>query len=192
MKINYIVITLIVLLSFLVACANTEVKQDVANQTQDVTPQKDLQNKPPVNLQEDNGKLVTKCDGLTTSDLTNYCNLKTEQFTFYLKEEGSKHSCNIKLKDSNDLIGQITEERNSIMSIQDFINKYKDQPNSILIQKNIGLGDASYYTRSSDNSQYVIRFYKHKVDAALIFNKNCRNIDTSIQNMAELVEQTIT
>src|SRR3989338_7149745 len=188
MKTKLLILGLIVLALFLFGCANSN---QSTTQTQ---PQVIKENVPAeVKLEVANkvslGNLVEKCNGLGAADVVNFCGLKGKQIEFYTKEESGKKYCNIKIKDS-DIVGELISEKD-VESTNDFVTKYsKIESGNILVQKNLGLGDASFLTKTTSSDSYSLRFFKLKNDVVLKFNKaGCPNTDTSIQNMGEIVEQ---
>ena len=188
MKTKLLILGLIVLALFLFGCANSN---QSTTQTQ---PQVIKENVPAeVKLEVANkvslGNLVEKCNGLGAADVVNFCGLKGKQIEFYTKEESGKKYCNIKIKDS-DIVGELISEKD-VESTNDFVTKYSTiESGNILVQKNLGLGDASFLTKTTSSDSYSLRFFKLKNDVVLKFNKaGCPNTDTSIQNMGEIVEQ---
>jgi len=188
MKTKFLILGLIVLALFLFGCANSN------QSTTQTRPQVIKENVPAeVKLEVANkvslGNLVEKCNGLGAADVVNFCGLKGKQIEFYTKEESGKKYCNIKIKDS-DIVGELISEKD-VESTNDFVTKYSTiESGNILVQKNLGLGDASFLTKTTSSDSYSLRFFKLKNDVVLKFNKaGCPNTDTSIQNMGEIVEQ---
>ena len=188
MKTKLLILGLIVLALFLFGCANSN------QSTTQTRPQVIKENVPAeVKLEVANkvslGNLVEKCNGLGAADVVNFCGLKGKQIEFYTKEESGKKYCNIKIKDS-DIVGELISEKD-VESTNDFVTKYSTiESGNILVQKNLGLGDASFLTKTTSSDSYSLRFFKLKNDVVLKFNKaGCPNTDTSIQNMGEIVEQ---